>query len=423
MKYYNAKWGKSQIEDVLNSDVGKEFLEDVKDTVKFSIETIFRDFINMLSNAEMDGFLSYEHGDRRTKERVGINNKRNGYRTVIPKIPELKGAEVKIPRDRYGKFSPMTLKMLTEKKDDVNNLIFELYTRGISNDEIGRGIDKILGHHYSRSAISAITKKFQSDVDRWRNRPLQEDYLIVMLDATFVKMRRDSVQSEAVYTLMGLRTDLKREILGVYNAPTENIVNWGEILANLKNRGVKNVLLFIADGLKGLENVITEHFPKSYFQKCVVHKMRNLENKVRASDKKAVADDFKMNVLQLGNDNYDLDDALLNIQAFLIRWSKYPNLKKMFDENEMEYYFTYLKFPAAIRRMIYTTNWIENSNSKIKQTTKKRRSFPNPESAMRLVCFRLMKFEEECLMKYPVTSFRSCLVELLKRFEKMKSES
>ena len=105
MNYYNDKFGKSQIGAVLNSDAGKEFLEDVKDTVKFSIETIFRDFINMLANAEMDGFLCYGHGDRITKEKVGTENKRNGFRTMRPKIPELKGATVRIPRDRYTRRS------------------------------------------------------------------------------------------------------------------------------------------------------------------------------------------------------------------------------------------------------------------------------------------------------------------------------
>lgn len=136
---------------------------------------------------------------------------------------------------------------------------------------------------------------------------------------------------------------------GVYNYPEESISLWKDILMDLKYRGVSEVLLFVADGLKGLENVISQVFPKSDFQKCQVHKMRNIRNKVRKEDKDQIIKDYKQIVLQLDNSNYTLNEALLNLDIFINKWKPKYKLNYLFPVSEREYHFTFLKYPFKSR--------------------------------------------------------------------------
>lgn len=162
--------------------------------------------------------------------------------------------------------------------------------------------------------------------------------------------------------------------------------------------------MVIVDGLCGLSDVVKQQLLNTLFQRCLVHKIRNLLLKVQAKDKRALVDDFH-EIFELEQSQYNLDNAMTRLDIFIEYWeSKYPLIKKAFKDQDIENYFAYLNFPSTIHRMIYTTNWIERLNKEIRRTTKIRNSFPNPDSAMNLICACLMNFEQKTY-KYPVTAF------------------
>ena len=202
-----------------------------------------------------------------------------------------------------------------------------------------------------------------------------------------------------------MRPDLTREILGVYNIPQESASGWREVFYDLKQRGLNKCLMVVADGLAGLSQVISEELPGTEFQRCIVHKIRNLLIKIRASDKKAVSDDFKK-VFEIGTQDYTKEKAKQRLALFIDKWKdKYSWIEKKFDEYDFDFYFAYLNFPWQIHSMIYTTNWIERLNKTIRRTTKIRNSFPNSDSASNLICALLIEKENTNYRKYPVTAF------------------
>ena len=192
--------------------------------------------------------------------------------------------------------------------------------------------------------------------------------------------------------------------MGVYNIPQESSQGWREVLIDLKKRGLKNALMFIADGLTGLENVVKELFPKSFMQKCLLHKIKNVLLKTRSSEKDEVAKDFH-NVFKLEDPNYTINTGKENLNNFISKWQgKYSWMKNKFKKEHLDNYFAYLNFPYQIHRMIYTTNWVERLNKGIRRTQRMRNAFPNSDSALNLICAYLMGFEER-VYKYPITSF------------------
>jgi putative transposase len=232
-------------------------------------------------------------------------------------------------------------------------------------------------------------------------------------------IRRGTVEKEAFYIVFALRTDLTREVLGVYNTPQESASGWREVIRDLKQRGLQKCLMVVADGLIGLSQVVKEELPNAKFQRCIVHKIRNLLIKVRSSDKRAFSDDFKK-VFEVATQDYTKDKAKARLELFIDKWKdKYSWIKNRFDENDFDYYFAYLNFPWQIHRMIYTTNWIERLNKSIRRTTKIRNSFPNSDSALNLICAHLIEKENTNYRKYPVTAFSVVKDKLEDKIEKL----
>jgi len=177
-------------------------------------------------------------------------------------------------------------------------------------------------------------------------------------------------------------------------------------LQTVKDRGVEEIDLFIADGIKGLEDKFLELYPKGEFQKCVVHKQRNILRKTRPKYKKEVAEDLKEIFDNFDNDA-TLEKALEKVNIFLKKWKvKYPGFKNSFEEENIEYYFTYIKFHPKVRRMIYTSNSIENLNRQVRKTTKNKLSFESPERLLDYVFMVIKEFEEKNYMKYPVSNYK-----------------
>lgn len=292
---------KLQTEDVLKQFLSKENgLNDVLEVL-----------MNSLMYSEREAFLQESQ----------VENKANGYRPgqVYGRGQQL---QLRIPRDRMGQFYPILLGLMRDQDSQMHDLSFCLYTKGLTTRDIGDVLDIIYGKNYSKSTISNINKSFYGQMESWRNRSLDKEYLAVYIDATWVKVNRDTIQSEAFYIMMGLKKDYTREIIGIVNIPTESATGWELVLEELKERGVEKVHLFISDGLKSLEKAISKIFCQAVHQKCIVHLIRNILAKVRSDHKHAVAEDFRY-VLEPDNESHNKTDANKRLVEFSDKWGKY----------------------------------------------------------------------------------------------------
>lgn len=278
----------------------------------------------------------------------------------------------------------------------------------MTSQDIQSFLDEIFEENLSPSKISNLAKAFNKFRMAWQNAKLEKYYKVVFGDVIFVTVKRgDGYAKEGVFVAYGVREDNKRELLILELNPTESPQFWGEILKNLRDkRGVERIDLFVADGIQYLEDEVLKIYPNIDFQKCVVHKMRNVLNKTSPKDKNEVAGDLK-NVF----DNFDKDatinKAMRKIDLFLEKWKKkYPNFKNYFKEGNIEYYFTYIKFSPVVRRMIYTTNSLENLNRQIRKTTRNKLSFESPERLLDYLFMVIKEFEEKNYMLYPVTNYK-----------------
>lgn len=331
-------------------------------------------------------------------------NKANGYRPgqVYGRGQQL---QLRIPRDRLGQFYPVLLGLMRDQDSQMHDLSFCLYTKGLTTRDIGDVLEIIYGRNYSKSTISNINKSFYEQMESWRARKLEKEYLAVYIDAIWVKVNRDTIQNEAFYIMMGLKTDYTREIIGIVNIPTESSLGWKQALNELKERGIEKVHLFVSDGLKALETAVSSVFNQSAHQKCIVHLIRGILAKVRSNHKEEIASDFR-NVLDPDNESYKKDDALRRLDQFADKWGKfYKHIKLLPEKEDINYYFNYLNYDHRIRRMIYTTNWIERFNKSCRRTLKIRNSFPSPEAALALITSVAIEKEEK-KYAYPIHNFK-----------------
>ena len=314
---------------------------------------------------------------------------------------------VHVPRTRVGLFSPATLELLKIGREKVDQIALSLYKKGMTSNDIEAFMREVFEENMSPAKISNLAKIFNKFRTAWENSPLEKRYKVVFGDVVFVTVRRgDEYAKEGVYIAYGVREDNRRELLCLSQNPTESAEFWGELLQTIKDRGTEEIDLFVADGIKGLEDKFLEIYPNGEFQKCVVHKQRNVLKRIRPSDKKEVARDLK-EVFNNFDKDATIEKALKKVDGFLEKWKhKYPELKNQFKEGNIEYYFTYIKFDERVRRMIYTTNSIENLNRQVRKTTKNKLSFESPERLLDYVFMVIKEFEEKNYMKYPVTNYK-----------------
>ena len=339
--------------------------------------------LNEIFKMTLEGLMYLEREDLIAQD---PKNKSNGYR---PKksIGFGTGFKLSVPRDRLGVFQPYMLELLKEDESRIKEACFELYSKGLTTKDVGSIIEKLYGKSYSESSISNITKGFYKQMQQWRERPLENNWIAIYIDAIFVKVRRDTVQSEAFYVLLGLKDDLTRDVLGVYNYPTESSTNWIEIAKNIEERGVKEVNLFVSDGLPGIEDALKQVFPKTPLQTCIVHYQRNLMKNIRPSNKQEFGKDLK----EIFNPNLNddtVEKAKNRLKEAALKWQKiYPKVsaKMSFDAQNKDILFEYMKYDYRVRPMIYTTNWIERLNKSFRKTLKVRGALPSVESALVLI--------------------------------------
>lgn len=346
---------------------------------KQDLDEVFRQHletaINDLMHEELSSFLGYEPYDRQ-----GFNsgNSRNGHylRTFKTKYGEL---NLEVPRDRNGAFNTQTIPSYQRQTDGLEATVVQLYEKGITTSEIADLIEKMYGAHYTPQTVSNLTKVVDQQVNAFKTRPLASRYAVIYVDATYLPLRRDSVAKEAVHIAIGIRPNGMKEVLAYQVAPTESSTVWEELLVDIQQRGVKEVLLFVADGLVGLTNTIGDHFPKAKLQQCLIHVSRNIEAHVRTKDRQEVLNDFKL-IHQAAT----MDDAKQALADFIDKWQKaYPKVTGKLENNP--HLLTCFTFPAAIRSSIYSTNLIESFNKKLKRQTKKKEQFPNEPALERVL--------------------------------------
>jgi transposase-like protein len=354
------------------------------------------------------------------KEQNRPKNKGNGFYSRLARgITNF--FKLKVPRDRLGLFKPVFLDTIKEQDDQLHELAFKLYTKGLTTRDISQIFKDVYDKKLSASTISNITKSFEEERIAWQNRPIEEEYYFIFIDAFWISVRRGiTVEKEAFYIAMGLRKDLKRDILGIYNIPTESSEGWREVLKDFKIRGLRKCLMVIADGINYLEEVIKEELPGTLLQKCIFHKKKNVLLRARKSDKPFLADDLK-EVFVIDDKHYTIDDGKKKLEKFIKKWkNKYPYLPQKFKDEHLENYFAYLQFPYKIQRMIYTTNWVERLIKEVRKTQKHRNAFPNPDSALNLIGAFLMDFESNTY-QYRVAAFHPVQDRLDEMLEEMTS--
>ena len=316
---------------------------------------------------------------------AGEGNKGNGYR-LGHTYGQGRKLEFKIPRDRYGNFHPRILAVLKNQEEECDRLAGALYSKGLTQSQVGDIFDEIYGEHYSKSSISRMIQYMREDVSKWLDRPLERYYPIVFIDCVFIKVRRArSCSAEAFYVIMAVKEDKTREVLGIYNNPEESASGWGEMLKKIKGRGVEKIGLIVADGLKGLDTAVGDPFPNVPLQRCTTHLKRNLLGKVKHGDKMSLSEDLR-DVFRTGDRSYTRDDAWRKWQGLCDKWgASYRSFKTMRDDLYYMDYFTYLDYDSRIQSMIYTTNWIERLQKDFRRVTRMRGAMPNDESVLTLM--------------------------------------
>ena len=371
-----------------------DFTTEIMETLinKGDLDELFRCHlelaVNSLLQAELTAFLDYEKYDR-----AGFNsvNSRNGnyLRSFRTEYGEL---NLVIPRDRNGKFSQQTLPAYKRTNDSLETTIIQLFQKGITMSEISELIEKMYGHHYTPQTISNMTKIVSEDIIAFKERSLESRYSVIFMDATHIPLKRQTVSKEAVYIVIGIRLDGTKEVLGFSLAPTESAYVWKEILQDLKDRGLKEVLLVVTDGLSGINDSIHSVYPNAQFQQCCVHISRNIAHKVRVSDRQEICSDFKL-VYQASSK----EEANNQIRFMIDKWKKqYPRVVKLLMNPAI---LTFYNFPPSIRRTIYSTNLIEGFNKQLKKYTKRKEQFPNEESLERFLVSQFNNYNQKFLCR------------------------
>lgn len=355
------------------TDFNKECLNALLNKEKFDefMRTQLEEGLDQLLESELTAFLGY---DPYAREGWNSGNSRNGsyFRQVKTQFGPIK---VQVPRDRKGEFHQHTLPAYGQHTDTLESTVIQLYSHGVTTREISDLIEKMYGSYYSAGTVSNISKQVASQVESYHQRQLSDKFFCVYLDATYIPLRRDTYQREAVYVAAGIKPNGHKEIIDYRIAPVENIEIWGEMISNFKERGLEQVELFLSDGFVGIKDMLKQYYPKSKFQRCLVHVMRNIKGKVRVSDRKEALDDFKQVHKQSS-----LKEAETVLHAFYDKYdSKYSSMIKNLQKIE-EDLLVFYQYPKQIRPSIYSTNMIESINNMIKRKTKPKSEFPTEES-------------------------------------------
>lgn len=391
-------------EDLLNEDFLKQFKTEAELTG--FLKEIQKRGIEKMLEGELDGHLDYKK-----HQKSKSTNARNGYSSKRIKTT-LGETDIAVPRDREASFNPMIVPKRGNIVEGIENVIISLYAKGMSNSDIEDQIREVYDFDVSTSTISRITERVSGDIVAWQNRPLEPVYLIVWMDGIVFKVRENSkVINKTIYIAVGLRRDGKKEVLGLWLGKNESAAFWMSVMTDIRARGTEDILVTATDNLNGFTDTIKNVFPESKTQICVVHQIRNACRYVVWKDKKAFTADMK-NIYNAPNQQA----AKVALEDFAEKWNhKYSYAVKSWRDNWEELTVFY-EFPLEIRKIIYTTNLIENLNGKIRKYTKNKLSFPTDDAVMKSVYLAVREATKKWSM--PVRNWGIILNQFLTIYEK-----
>jgi transposase-like protein len=352
--------------------------------------------LEKMLNKELDVHLSAE------KQSLQSANCRNGkgHKTVKSESGEV---SIDTPRDRAGTFEPIIVPKRQRRIGVLDDAIMALYSKGMTTRDIQATVKELYGVDVSHALVSEVTQAVLEDVQEWQSRPLDKMYPIVWLDAIAVKVHKDSrIASMNIHIALGVKMSGHKEILGMWIAETEGAKFWAQVLAELSNRGVKDVLVFCVDGLTGFPQAIKSVFPNSDIQLCLAHMMRQSLAVVPQKDRKAVSADLKK-IYHAATEGA----AREALEEFAEKWDgKYPPISRKWRRH-WEELITIFKYPHDIRKVIYTTNSIESLNMVIRKGIRGRRIMPSEESALKLVWLAAAEAAKKWTM--PIRDWKAAL--------------
>lgn len=375
---------KAAMREFMNSYL-KESGNKIKDGT--DVNSIMRDMMSVILEGALDGELNEELGyskyDYHNKD---TDNSRNGHskKTLHTDYGDM---GINIPRDRNGEFEPQLIKKYQNTAtQDMQEKILSMYAKGMSTSDIESHMRDLYDLEISDSTVSRITDKILPIVKEWQERPLEEIYAVVFMDAIHYHVRSEGrIVKRAVYISIGIDMNGKKDVLGMYVGENESAKFWLSILNGLKNRGVRDILIAYVDGLTGFPQAIEAVYPETEIQQCIIHQIRNTTKFVSYKEIKPLMADLKR-VYGAPTE----ETAISELDSFEEKWGdKYPKIGKSWRENWVNL-STYFKYPEAVRRLIYTTNAIEGFNRQLRKVTKAKTVFPSDESLLKMLYLATM---------------------------------
>ena len=382
--------------------VPKELIKEYVKSEKFtnttdimeSIKSMFADVLNEVLQCEMDEQLGYDKHER-TESDDTKKNYRNGS-TKRKMKTQLGEVEISVPRDRNGEYEPKIISKYQRNTDGLEDKILSLYAHGMSTRDIQEQIKDLYDIDISSELVSKISEKIIPEVNEWQNRPLEEYYPFIFMDAIHYKIRENhQIISKAAYVVLGVNADGYKDILGIWVGGNESSKFWLGVLNELKSRGVKNVDLFCVDGLTGFREAISAVYPFAGIQRCIIHQIRSSSKYVSYKHIKEFMADLKLVYGALNE-----EAALEKLLDFKEKWqTQYPSAVKSWEDN-WDILSTFFAYPVEIRKIIYTTNIIEGLNRQFRKVTKTKAVFPNDDSLRKMLYLASQNITKKWTQRY-----------------------
>ena len=355
------------------------------------LKDLFAGTIQEMLEAELEDHLGYERYYNKSK---GTANSRNGYRSKKVKS-DFGEVKLSIPRDRNGDFEPRVIKNYENDISGIEDQIIGMYSKGMSTRDISTHLKSIYGIDVSHTLVSKITDRVLPLAHEWQNRALDMIYPIVFMDAIHYKVRSEGrIINKAAYIAIGINLEGIKEILGIWIGENESSKYWLKVLTDIRNRGVKDILIASVDGLAGFSDTIKAVFPNTEVQRCVVHQIRNTLNYVSYKHRKEFVKDLKLVYTSATE-----DAALSELTLLEEKWSKHYAIALRSWRNNWDELATYFKYPQEIRTLIYTTNSIESYNRSLRKVTKSKSIFPSDDSLHKSLYLATMDISEKWTQK------------------------
>lgn len=361
--------GKKNIIADLIREYDIQSAEDIQDALK----DLLGGTIESMLAAELDNHLGYDE-----YERSDSSNARNGkkQKQIRSKYGEM---TIDVPQDRNSSFEPKVVKKRQKDISNIEDKIISMYAKGLTTRQISDQVEDIYGFEVSEGMVSDITDRLLPEIEDWQQRPLSQVYPIVYIDAVHFSVRDNHVIKKlAAYVILGINEEGRKEVISIQIGQNESSKYWLSVLNELKNRGVRDILILCADGLSGIKESINVAFPNTEYQRCIVHQVRNTLKYVADKDKKEFAADLK--TIYHAPAEEQGHARMLEVTE---KWHEhYPNAMKSWSAN-WDVISPIFKFSADVRKVIYTTNAIESLNSTYRRLNRQRSVFPSDMSLLK----------------------------------------